>query len=325
MDHIFEQKLIRENQQLQLELAKINKQIKQLQETIVGYESLLNELNVTGRIQQGFKTGGVKGAVKGGVGALMHNLQRPSAKARASQLGDLAATFRAGANVADVDAQVYDQLSQRGLDRGRSSSYGDLAAISAAFKERNSALANKKQRNADRFSALGETYVSNDRMPMSEDEWKKKLAADKSAAEALKGKSAPKIPTTVRMPRNPKLNKLEESHTKNQLEKLPPDKLKALKKKYTGKPGSKTELNNIKDLLKKKVNEELLNEIGDTPAGQTALKLTRARANAMMAWDSTVGDTMAKLEGPEAVEKNKNLLAKNQRVMDLATKRIKPQ
>jgi hypothetical protein len=213
MDHIFEQKLIRENQQLQFELAKVNKQIKQLQEKVFAYENM-----------------------------------------------------------------------------------------------------------------IAETYVSKDPMPTSEAGMREKIAADKAAAEALRGKSAPKIPTTIRMPKHPKLNKLEESHTKQQLQKLSTDKLKKLKAKYTNKPGSKTELNNIKNLLnKKKVNEELLNEIGDTREGQTALKLARARADAMVAWDSTVGKSMAKLDGPEAVAQNEKMLAKNKRVMDLATKRIKPQ
>jgi len=46
MDHIFEQKLVRENHQLQFELAKLNKQIKQLQETVVGYEQMFNQLSV---------------------------------------------------------------------------------------------------------------------------------------------------------------------------------------------------------------------------------------------------------------------------------------
>lgn len=41
MDHIFEQKLVRENQQLQLQLAKMNKQMKQLQEQLIGYQQIL--------------------------------------------------------------------------------------------------------------------------------------------------------------------------------------------------------------------------------------------------------------------------------------------
>jgi myosin heavy subunit len=45
MDHIFEQKLVRENHQLQFELAKLNKQIKQLQEKVVGYEQMLSQLD----------------------------------------------------------------------------------------------------------------------------------------------------------------------------------------------------------------------------------------------------------------------------------------
>jgi len=43
MDHIFEQKLVRENQQLQLELVKMNKQIKQLQEKVFAYETVIAE------------------------------------------------------------------------------------------------------------------------------------------------------------------------------------------------------------------------------------------------------------------------------------------
>jgi hypothetical protein len=45
MDHIFEQRLVRENHQLQFELAKLNKQIKQLQEKVVGYEQMLSQLD----------------------------------------------------------------------------------------------------------------------------------------------------------------------------------------------------------------------------------------------------------------------------------------
>jgi len=82
MDHIFEQKLVRENQQLQLQLTKLNKQLKQLQEQVVGYEQMINELNLAGSIKtgtsRGYKTGGIlgaaKGAVQGAVRAVKHNV-----------------------------------------------------------------------------------------------------------------------------------------------------------------------------------------------------------------------------------------------------------
>lgn len=45
MDYIFEQKLVRENRQLQIELSKLNNQIKQLQEKIVGYEQVISQLD----------------------------------------------------------------------------------------------------------------------------------------------------------------------------------------------------------------------------------------------------------------------------------------
>lgn len=49
MDHLFEQKLVRENQQLQLQLVKLNKQIEQLKETMVQYEMLFSDLLAEGK------------------------------------------------------------------------------------------------------------------------------------------------------------------------------------------------------------------------------------------------------------------------------------
>ena len=60
MDHLFEQKLVRENQQLQIQLAKLNKQIKQLQETVVGYEQMLEALAHTDAERQDPKVKGLE-------------------------------------------------------------------------------------------------------------------------------------------------------------------------------------------------------------------------------------------------------------------------
>lgn len=56
MDHIFEQKLVRENQQLQLQLGKMNKQLKQLQEQVATYEQLLSQVEVSEGIRRGERT-----------------------------------------------------------------------------------------------------------------------------------------------------------------------------------------------------------------------------------------------------------------------------
>jgi hypothetical protein len=52
MDHIFEQKLVRENQQLQSQLGKMNKQLKQLQEQVAIYEQLLSQVEVSEGIRR---------------------------------------------------------------------------------------------------------------------------------------------------------------------------------------------------------------------------------------------------------------------------------
>lgn len=53
MDHFFEQKTLRENQELNKQVFALNKQIKQLQEKVLTYEQLLNELNVLGAMKSG--------------------------------------------------------------------------------------------------------------------------------------------------------------------------------------------------------------------------------------------------------------------------------
>ena len=52
MDHIFEQKLVRENQQLQSQLGKMNKQLKQLQEQVATYEQFLSQVEVSEGIRR---------------------------------------------------------------------------------------------------------------------------------------------------------------------------------------------------------------------------------------------------------------------------------
>ena len=47
MDHFFEQKLVNENNKLQLEVVKANKQIAKLMETVRQYETILASLNET--------------------------------------------------------------------------------------------------------------------------------------------------------------------------------------------------------------------------------------------------------------------------------------
>ena len=92
MDHIFEQKLVRENHQLQFELAKLNKQIKQLQETVVGYEQILSQLD--------------EGEIRN--------------RRLAASLNKQGDRIRAGnTRLAAMDAHVKDVASTQGVDAAR--------------------------------------------------------------------------------------------------------------------------------------------------------------------------------------------------------------
>ena len=67
------------------------------------------------------------------------------------------------------------------------------------------------------------------------------------------------------------------------------------------------------------------NEFGDTPEGQRALKLVRARAKAQLEWGKGAGMSFAKRFGkPEDVEREQRTIESRQRVIDQANKRLEP-
>lgn len=133
----------------------------------------------------------------------------------------------------------------------------------------------------------------------------------------------------------PRNIRLRESHTLKRLQKMSKDGLEKLKTKYTNKLKTATgddakhhrkELKDIGGLLaKKKVNEELLNEIGDTPAGQRALKKTLSRARAQIDLDKTIGLNFANRFGtPAEVEEVNKRITGKQKVIKQVQKRLDP-
>lgn len=52
MDHIFEQKLVRDNQHLNNQVFKLNNQVKELKEKVLIYESILSQLDESHTLEQ---------------------------------------------------------------------------------------------------------------------------------------------------------------------------------------------------------------------------------------------------------------------------------
>lgn len=126
---------------------------------------------------------------------------------------------------------------------------------------------------------------------------------------------------------------VNESHTMARLKKLPKSKLEDLKNEYSKKlkqaekTGNKEkvkhhtkELHNIKKLL----GEDLLNEIGETPAGQKAVKLVGV-VNRERAKSADTDILIAKQFGtPEQVEIAKKKKQDFERMYRLAQQRLNP-
>lgn len=131
---------------------------------------------------------------------------------------------------------------------------------------------------------------------------------------------------------------VNESHTMARLKKLPKNELKKLKTEYTNKMKSatkagnkekvehhKAELNNINKLLGE---EQLLNEIGDTPAGRRALKLVKAVNQAKIEGETTE-QLFAKMfktgvDQETAIKQSKARQEASKRMIGLAQKRLGP-
>lgn len=145
MDHFFEQKTLRENQELNKQVFKLNKQIKQLQEKVLSYEQLLSELNIMGAAKQGPKRL---------VQAVIHNITRPSASARVSELGRMETASRIDAEIDLEKAAKYREADAKGMKTGRTSDFAQNAWMADIWAERSRRFEQKHRRNKERVAAL---------------------------------------------------------------------------------------------------------------------------------------------------------------------------
>lgn len=296
MDHFFEQKLVRENQQLQLELVKLNKQIKQLQERVVGYEQIMQQLdegtlsNLVGRIKGIFNP-------KPPVNATPTNL--PSNIKNASKL-----------KLDDAQRMTGPKLPPKFKYSSPELKLDDELIKTPKPRPKRTKGSNPPESMWEELKGNQHEIDANENGKIDAEDFK-----------LLRKK------------------KVNESHTPEELEKLNKSQLKKLKVKYIGerakaessgdtKAANKhgNELKNIMSLLSdKSIKEELLNEIGETRRGQTALKLARARAESRKDWDKSVSTTFAQKFGqPGDVEKVKKDIGASERTIQLANKRLKP-
>ena len=143
MDHIFEQKLVRENQQLQSQLGKMNKQLKQLQEQVATYEQLLSQVEVSEGIRRGERT----------------DAARLKAANRLQQYDPQ--NNRVAGGIANLDLNTYYRPIANALDRGREAAQTRLSnltlASGRAMEKTSKSLSNRAVRGSERQAINGGT------------------------------------------------------------------------------------------------------------------------------------------------------------------------
>jgi len=143
MDHIFEQKLVRENHQLQFELAKLNKQIKQLQEKVVGYEQMISQVEVSEGIRRGERT----------------DAARLKAANRLQQYDPQ--NNRVAGGIENLDLNTSYRPMANALDRGREAAQTRLSnltlASGRAMEKTSRSLLNRAVRGSERQAINGGT------------------------------------------------------------------------------------------------------------------------------------------------------------------------
>ena len=389
MDHFFEQKTLRENQELNKQVFALNKQIKELQEKVSTYEQIIGQLD--------------EGILSKFLDSMIDNHGMQVRK----PIGFPAKIVKAPEKplpMTNVPKKSKKQLVGSSLEEGILSRLKTLAG---------SMLGNENmQRKLPKPQQTVRGKMNNPALkPLRLDDTLKVDPAPK------KGRGVIKVDDTLKVDPAPKKSKgkdldlddkpmdqkpfkprkddlklddeaINESHTKTELQKIKDSKggsvkLRGLVDKYKGKiEKAKTaaekkhhrdEIATIRDMLsdsyvpktteikqriedaklaretkfgrydpkspentdksqqdtqqhQKPIKEEqLLNEIGETPVGQLAVKLARARANAKLAWDTSVSTSFAKHMGkPGDMEKVISDIGASEKIIAQANKRIKP-
>lgn len=385
MDHFFEQKTLRENQELNKQVFVLNKQIKELQEKVFTYEQII------GQLDEAWLTKALGSMLDNSNVQIRKPIEFPdrSVKAPPKPLP-----------MTNVRKKPKKQLVGSSLEEGILSRLKTLAG---------SVLGNENmQRKLPEPQQTVRGKMNNPALrPLRLDDTLKVDPAPKKGRgvirvdDTLKVDPAPKKPRGKDLdlddkpmdqkPFKPRKDDLQlddeainESHTKAELQRIKDGKggsikLRGLVDKYKGKiEKAKTaaekkhhrdEIATIRDMLsdsyvpktteikqriedardnkatkagkygvggnKEDTNkpqqkntikeEQLLNEIGETPVGQLAVKLARARAGAKLAWDKSVSTSFATHMGkPGDVEKVNKDIAASEKVIAQANKRIKP-
>lgn len=333
MDHFFEQKTLRENQELNKQVFKLNKQVKELQERVLTYEQLFSQLDEG--IMSKLKT--LAGSVLGNKN-MQRKLPPPQQTVRGKmnnpalkplRLDDIRKVDsmppKKGRGVIKVDDTLKVDPAPK-KPRGKDLDLDDKPMDQKPFKPRKDDLKlddeaiNESHTKAE-LQRIKDGKGGSMKLRGLVDKYKGKIEKAKTAAEKkhhrdeiatirdmLSDSYVPKPKPTVddkrirdaQLARGTKFGKYDPKSPEN-----------------TDKPQQENQ-QQIKE-------EQLLNEIGETPVGQLAVKLARARANAKLAWDTSVSTSFAKHMGkPGDMEKVISDIGASEKIIAQANKRIKP-
>lgn len=332
MDYFFEQKTLRENQELNKQVFKLNKQVKELQERVLTYEQLFSQLDEG--IMSKLKTlAGSLGNKKAHVvpqapqQTVRGKMNNPALKPlRLDDTLKVDPAPKKGRGVIRVDDTLKVDPAPK-KPRGKDLDLDDKPMDQKPFKPRKDDLKlddeaiNESHTKAE-LQRIKDGKGGSIKLRGLVDKYKGKIEKAKTAAE--KKEHRDEIATIRNMlesdstyvPRKP-------IDVKQKIE----DAMRAHETKF-GKYDPKSPENTDKPQQEKQQHikeEQLLNEIGETPVGQLAVKLARARAKAKLAWDTSVSTSFAKHMGkPGDMEKVISDIGASEKIIAQANKRIKP-
>lgn len=342
MDNFFEQKTLRENQELNKQVFKLNKQIKELQERVLTYEQMFSQLD------EGImsKLKALAGSILGNENMQRRKLPAPPQQTVRNKMNNPALKPLRLDDTLKVDPAPPSKPRRR---RAGDLNLDDTLKVDPPFRKRKDDLDLDDKPIAESHTKAELQKIKNSRGGSVKlrglvDKYKGKIEKAKTAAE--KEHHRDEIATIRGM-----LGELYKPKQQGEQQKQDDPH----RQKYSGpderKPGHPTPDEKRRPLNRSGIEitphplgrkgghelppaggpqspiqeEQLLNEIGDTPMGQLALKLARARARARLAWDKGPETSFAKYLGkPGDMEKVIKDIGASERTIAQGNKRIKP-
>lgn len=339
MDNFFEQKTLRENQELNKQVFKLNKQIKELQERVLTYEQMFSQLDES--IMSKLKA--LAGSVLGNKNT-QQKLPAPPQQTVRNKMNNPALKPLRLDDTLKVDPAPPSKPRRR---RAGDLNLDDTLKVDPPFRKRKDDLDLDDKPIAESHSKAELQKIKDSRGGSVKlrglvDKYKGKIEKAKTAAE--KEHHRDEIATIRGMlgelykPKQQGQQKQEDPHKQKYsvTDERKPGHTPDEKRRPLNRSGIEITPHPLGRLRGHELppaggsqspiqEEQLLNEIGDTPMGQLAVKLARARARARLAWDEGPETSFAKYLGkPGDMEKVIKDIGASKRTIAQANKRIKP-